>query len=622
MNRAAKALAASADANFPKPDRRPTTQWLEEEAFRLPGSLRSDRLRVDMSPWLRLPFDFCDDPEVRRLTVIGPIQSGKSTLGEGFIGRAMATDPGNLLYSWEDEVKAEQIWNERIEKTIRQARQIRHRLPPPTVKQRRMEIQFRDGFYLRIQGVNAAKSRQSRSVRYLVNEEMKDWKPGAREDLGNRVAAAWNSFELDISPGGIVGDETHRAWRASSQHVHHIRCPECGELQVPRFRTEKGRPGGLFFCDPESEEELAKCKPEGEYDYNQIAAHCYYECEHCAHRIHDTPTARRKLAETGEYVCMNPGASTRHKGAWWHSIVVPWVPWVTLISKFHNAVTAMRYGDIEPMKEFVQKREAEFWSDDMELETESTVSVSSGIRKSREGLGDHAQFRFMACDKQRGSPRDGEAPHYWVVIRDWKPGQTALLFEGKVQTDEELEALREDHGVEPFLVSIDSGDGMTAIDVYRLCAKCGYVALKGEDKAAYTHVLSTGEKVRRRYSPEQVAYATGENGEQIPISLVLYSKQGIRDALHYLRNAPDFDYQTPEDISDDYRKHQDAEQLVDWHIPRTGQKIKVWKQVRKRNDLFVCECYQALFADLAELIGMVPVEDRPKEVKAEHPARG
>jgi phage terminase large subunit GpA-like protein len=622
MNRTASQIAEYAKHSIPVADRRPTAQWAEEEGFKLPGSLRSGRFRIDIAPWLKLPFEFSDDPEVRRLTLIAAVQSSKSTLGEVVIGRRMATDPGNMLYNWEDEGKAEDLWNERIERTIRQADQIKYRLPPKEVKQRKMEIQFRDGFYFRIQGIKATKSRQSKSVRYLVNEEVKDWEPGALTDIRKRVTASWNSFELNISPASNERDELHQLWGESSQHVFHIPCPNCGHLQIPIFRTSKDKRGGLHFCDKDNQAEHNQCKhPDtGVYDYTAISEFCYYECEECGERIKDTPSERSYLADNGDYLSLNPKAQQSDKGCSWNALIVPWVPWVSLIKEFHQSVLALKYGDISLYKDFVQKREVLFFSDQMDDVVGPEITLSKGIKKTREGLGDEAQFRFMMVDKQRGSPRKGEAPHYWVTVRDWKPGASAQVFEGKLQTEEELEQLRIEHNVEPFLVAVDSGDGMTTIDVYKMCAKYGYIAIKGEDKSGYPHIVD-GNKTIRRYSPDQTAYATGDNGEQIPITLVLYSKQGIRDALHYLRTAEDFDFQIPEDVSNDYQKHMDSEQLVDWHIPKTGQTVKVWRQMKRRNDLFVCECYQALFADIAGIIGM-PVQQRPTGVKAEHGARG
>lgn len=617
-------IRASMARAIRSPDRRGTAQWAEDVGFALPGSLRSAKFRVDIAPWLRVPLDITDRPTVRRLLAMAAVQTSKSTLGEVFIGRRLATDPGNMLYNWEDELKAKELWNDRIERTIRQAKQIAHRLPSANVKQRQMEIQFRDGYYFRIQGIKAVSSRQSKSVRYLVNEEVKDWEPGALTDLRNRVTAAWNSFELNITPASIEGDEVHALWNESTQLVYHVRCPNCARQQKPRFRTRPGQRGGLFICDPASDAELARVKKgEHEYDYTEIARLLYYECEECGHRWKDTPRERQQFVGDGRdnYVSMNPGAPDTDQACAWNALIVPWIPWVGLVKEFHNALRAMRFGDISLYQNFVQKREVEFFKTDPDdLPRESTVEITAGVKKDREGMADR-QFRFLLADKQRGSAKKGEAPHYWVVIRDWKPGRAVLVYEGRVNTDEELEGLRMDYGVDPVFCAVDTGDGATTVDAYKFCAKYGFTALKGEDKSGYAHIVN-GEKITRRFSPDQRAYATVDNGAQIPITLILYSKQGIRDALHYLRTSNGFGWEVPEDVSEDYKKHMDSEELVDWHIPKTGQRIKIWKQIKRRNDLFVCECYQALYADIAGIIGMAPLERRPDGIKTEHDARG
>ena len=637
MSRATEQARKFMRDNIVGPDRRSTIEWAEQEKISLPGSLRSERFRIEIAPWLRLPFQFSDDPEVRSIITLAAVQSAKTAFGLVTMLRKLATDPGSMLYNWENDLKAAAEWNERAEKTVRQAAVLRHRMPPPNIKQVAQTIKFRDGMYLRMQGSNSDANRQSKSVRYLWNEEAKDWKPGHLTDMRKRITAAWNSLEINITPasvGGITdgkknGDEVFWIWEESSQHVFHMVCPCCGKAQIPRFRTEIGKPGGLHICDPADGKALDLCKPaEHVYNYAQIARHIYYECEAvgCGHRWRDTPSEREQIANStaGEhgYIQMNPSAMKENKGCKWNALIVPWIPWVGLMKEFHNALSAMRYGDIELYKDFVQKREVEFFSanpDDLPME--STLVINEAIKKSRDGMPDR-MYRFMMVDKQRGSARKGESPHYWCVIRDWKKGASSLVFEGKVPTDEDLENIRMEHGVNPLMVAVDSGDGMTTIDVYRMCARFGYIAIKGEDRASYSHTDPTKPdgRIMRRFSPDQNAIVTGTDGVQYPVPLILYSKQGIRDALFYLQSSADFDFQIPGDVGTDYKSHMESEKLVDWHIPKTGQRVKIWKQIKKRNDLFVCECYQALFADMLGIIGAVPIEQRP-EITTE-PSRG
>jgi hypothetical protein len=87
----------------------------------------------------------------------------------------------------------------------------------------------------------------------------------------------------------------------------------------------------------------------------------------------------------------------------------------------------------------------------------------------------------------------------------------------------------------------------------------------------------------------------------------LYSKPGIRERLHFLRTETDF--QTPEDVSEDYLSHMEAEERVLDH-KADGQPYFKWIQHKDRNDLFVCECY---FAMQVEQSGMTLMEiSRPQ----------
>jgi hypothetical protein len=55
-------------------------------------------------------------------------------------------------------------------------------------------------------------------------------------------------------------------------------------------------------------------------------------------------------------------------------------------------------------------------------------------------------------------------------------------------------------------------------------------------------------------------------------------------------------------VSEQYQNHLDSEERVEREVPETGEMRPVWVQKKKRNDLFVCECYIAMQIDQAGLI--------------------
>lgn len=96
----------------------------------------------------------------------------------------------------------------------------------------------------------------------------------------------------------------------------------------------------------------------------------------------------------------------------------------------------------------------------------------------------------------------------------------------------------------------------------------------------------------------------------------LYSKGGIREQLHWLRTETS--YETPEDVSDDYRSHQESEERVESINPGDGSRSYKWIQHRDRNDQFVNEAYIAMQVNQAGMIlgdSAKADNNKPKETK-------
>jgi len=69
------------------------------------------------------------------------------------------------------------------------------------------------------------------------------------------------------------------------------------------------------------------------------------------------------------------------------------------------------------------------------------------------------------------------------------------------------------------------------------------------------------------------------------------------------RESQEGSHEVPGDVSHEYLQHQEAEEMRERRNPRTGEVDIVWVQMKKRNDLFVLECYIAMLMEMAGLIG-------------------
>jgi phage terminase large subunit GpA-like protein len=188
------------------------------------------------------------------------------------------------------------------------------------------------------------------------------------------------------------------------------------------------------------------------------------------------------------------------------------------------------------------------------------------------------------------------------------------VFEGKIETDEDVVDAVRRHDVCPRHVVVDSGDDTT--HVYQFCLRHGFNAIKGGRGDMYAHEVldpsdSKGRKtitVKRIFSQEKPLHEmlnmppTQALPEDEP-QFWLYQKAGIRDRLHYLRASKEIPWEVPSDVSSDYMAHMEAE-VIEKRRDARGYDVTEWVQIRDRNDLFVCECYIAMLMEMAGLIGI------------------
>ncbi|TXH52226.1 MAG: hypothetical protein E6Q97_16635 [Desulfurellales bacterium] len=583
------------------------SEWARDHV-RLPGSARSERFDPDISPWTREVIDRVDDGHTRRLTFVKPVQCGGSVVGEVALCRWIATATGgDVQYNWEDDLKAGERWDKRIKRILEACGPVKRRWPSDRHDAKRGVVMF-PHLNLTVQGVTSEANLDSDSIRYQVNEELHNWEPGRLDKAYRRSTAFWNSVTINISNAGQFGDQLHQAFLAGTQQHWEVKCPGCGQYHAMTIRSEKDKPGGLKY-DSEG------CKSEsGDYDYNRLAPTIRYEFPCCGRAVRDNPAERRALSASGRYSePRNPNAPLLERSYTLEAVSIDYIPWLLLIQEKHQALKAIRYGEAEPWKRYLQERECRFWVPD-ERPLVGKLETTRGLTMDRNGLADRA-LRAMTVDKQGGAARLSETPHYWVVIRDWKKGGSSrLVFEGKIQTDEDVETLRASYNVRPQWVLVDSG--YATQDVYRMCARFGYTALKGEDRDHWPHISRGPDgktrKMLRIYAPiRQVDPYEGDargRAGRASVSLVLYSKQQIRNVLELIRSSPTIAWEVPSDVSDDYRAHMESEEKQEFADHRTKQVSVKWVKVAKRNDLFVCECYQTLAALMVDLIGAGAIE--------------
>jgi hypothetical protein len=599
-------LWGSVRQSMPKPTPDPIT-WAEQ-FIKLPGSARSKHFRIDVSPWLREPLMRASDLVTRVVTLMKPVQSGGSVFGEIMLLYWIVFGRGFLQYNWSNDKRADERWESRVDGVLKACAIVAEMMEHAKVA--KCEINFGHVFF-RMQGAFVSDNLDSDSVRLQINEEVHAWEPGHLKKARNRSTAVWDFKSLDVSNAGMLGDQLDQEFHKGTVQRWEVKCPGCGLYHYMRTKWDDRHPelGGLRY-DAEGSRLGSYV-----YNYNVLRPTIRFQMP-CGFAIHNEDMSTRKsLSLSGRYSEPgNVGAELSHRSYTYEAVIVDYIDWMQLIKDKHDALRSRSLGDPQPWIKYKQERECIPY-DPNDVPIIGLTTVVKGLQKTREGLPGN-KLRLFELDRQQGDKSKNEFPHWWLVIRDAQAHEgklrTRLVFEGKVETDEQVISILDDHKCNRWQGCADSGDDTT--HVYLFCLKYGINAIKGGAEEFYSHEGG----VRRIFSPEKPLHAMINreskyayvdvnvgNGKIVRMPdprepmFWLYSKPGIRERLYYLRNNTA--WETPEDVSEEYHSHMEAEERIADKRP-DGSTFYKWVQHKDRNDLFVCECYVAMQIDQAGLI--------------------
>ncbi|WOO43149.1 phage terminase large subunit family protein [Rubellicoccus peritrichatus] len=607
----------------PRPQRMPVSKWAEKH-FKAVGSPLSSDFRLTFTPWLREPLDWLDDLSIHEITFVGPAQdTGKSAFGEIALCNWIANrDGGDVQYNWETDVKTKARYKKRVQKVLKACGPVAKLWPRGLSRHDATNgLVIFPHLNFSMQGVETPGNLESDTIAMQVNEEPHAWEAGRMNLAEQRQKRVWNWFRLNLSTGGVVEDQLHRKFFNGTVQYWEEQCPSCKKRFVPQVRIKEGELGGIHYDSKKAK------RADGSYDYNIIESTLYLECGQCGHRMHDDAVERQQRASKARWgKPTNPDADLWHRSIRLTGAATPNRPWVALVKRKHEALRALRYGDIEEYKNYIQRDEADFWDPRDRPLAPEVITISSNVTKNREGLLDRA-VRIMKVDFQEGEAAKGEVPHFKAVIRDFRSNlDSQLVYEGMIDLPEDIEQLREEFEVEPRFVSVDSGH--RARYIYQICARYGYNALKGEDKPKlYIHERPDESKTYRIYSPMQDVdpYSGDREGKEglYAVPLIRYDKQSIRDLLDLIRAQTE--WVVPGDVSDAYRKEMASEERREFIHPKTEETFWLWCKVTSHmdNDYYVCECYIAMFVMILIDSGYLEVDfsfepsERPTDLKIE-----
>jgi hypothetical protein len=576
--------------------------WCEDNVLAIPDSPMPGPYRSDRTPWVAEALRIWSDPEVRLVTVLASIQSGKTLLARLATCHIAGRAPGPTLILQDTDQNARDF-------NLTALRPLWDNCPPVKAKlvpefERSSTIQFQD-MTCWVLGAWNEKNLQRRSIRYLIGDEIWMWPREALAEASARVTAfGWMGKRLFLSQGGIEGDSFDIMHRSTDQRDWHFACPTCNHLQPWIWEQVRF---------PEDAKDAAG------WNKSKVAAGSTYECAKCSTRLPDTSGTRtiaNDPARGATFIATSPATKAGHVGLHWNSLAsMSWGELGVMMLEAREASDV--YGIEAPRRIFKQKRLAMPWSEDggsmvtdvraseykMADAWDGEAWVTAGNNRVRihnikpEGDGLAIPLRTMGVDVQQKG-----GLHFWAVIRSWSPrGDSRLKWFGRVETWQDLEALAVAQGVHPAMILVDSGDQTTM--VYAECARRNWKVGKGSGQADF----AIGPGKRRFYGEPSLILVPGQRNRA---RLISFSNLAIKDIVAGMRSRRLHTF--PLDTVPDYVEQMTAEVRV--KDRRTGKPMWILPQGKEHNHALDCECLAALVAIRYGVVGRdaepeVPVEN-------------
>jgi hypothetical protein len=375
-----------------------------------------------------------------------------------------------------------------------------------------------------------------------------------------------------LSQGGDEDGQWHNHAKAGKWHDLEHECPKC-------------KMGSVFDWNNYQFEKIIDANEE--LDWVAIYETVRLKCPHCGEQFQDTEYNRRQWAKCkpvwdgGKFI---PGRMTLRA-----SFMTVWrYSWCDMVKEWLIANEDKKSGQLEKLENIICQRFAQFWKKPSESPVLSISGEAYSKKEYHEGLKWELEHkRFLTVDVQ--------GTHFWCVIRAWQVGgESRLLWEGRVETWDNIRYLQERYGVENWNVAVDCGyrPGEAAEEAMR-AAKPGdtntWVLLRGEDtRDGYVKNIN-GRNFRRMFSD----YRKSEDSKFKTYKFVGFSNLLAKDFLCALMQSGKFG--VPVDVSKNYHAHMQSEQKRE-----TSPGIWRWEPIKKGrpNHLWDCEVEQAVMAHI------------------------
>jgi hypothetical protein len=234
---------------------------------------------------------------------------------------------------------------------------------------------------------------------------------------------------------------------------------------------------------------------------------------------------------------------------------------------------------------------------------------------------------------------DVQKDWFRIIIRSWaQDGRSRLYWAGEAQTWSEIEELQEKHGVKPYHTFVDCGFERYAMEVYRHCAKAGWIALKGDKSKGWIfrsvdpHTKQT-TLIRRPYSQKEkidsgVGLRRDGGAKQRQADLcprILWSSDYMKQILVRLRAGQGAEWLIPVDAPKWYMEEIGNEVYVTEEDKLSGRVKGHFKKIGP-NHSFDTESMSIVAACIEKLLGPAEIvvgqegDGSSRDLQSDYPA--
>ena len=518
------------------------------------------------TPYVRGVLEALADPGVHTVTLCWGSQTGKTLTLAVWLAYRIANDPAPALLVMPNADLARSYSETRLAPLLQKCKPVKALFPVDMNDFKIMEMQFAT-CTLSLVGSNSPANLSSRPICIALLDELDSFAPPSEKDaaayslaLERTKSFPQRKHVLTSTPTLSTGDIWIN-YQAGSQETFHVPCHACGEFQAMEF--------GQIRWDETARSE------NGKWDMRKVTETATYHCTKCDAKWSERN--RRQSIEKGKWVAGNPNAETGRRSfrlpSWYSSTL----GFADAAKKF---LTEKHY--LHGLQGFVNGWSAMPWEDQFD-DNELNSIPPGAFAKKQEWEADH--IKLAAIDRQI----DG----YWFVVRAFaRDGSSRLIEEGHRRTIEDIAQTLQDLEVKPRHTCLDSG--YEAQDCYRIAARYGFIAIKGEERPHYL-IEVNGTRIKSVHSSEQTTDAG--------CHLLLLSSPACQDLLAWLRRGQGPLWEVAHDVSPDYREHMASHRKAHRINRKTGKDVYEWIRIKSRQDhLYDCETYLAGLAVYGKVI--------------------